>query len=129
MTQSAIVLFGHGARDPEWTKPFEAVKARLQGMLPDVTVATAFLEFNDPTLEQTIAALAEAGSEKITVVPLFVAFGVHLKRDLPQILERLRLRFPAIAINVTPALGEADVMLDAIARWVMQTTTPSSDPV
>lgn len=129
MTHSAIVLFGHGARDPEWTKPFKAVQARLQRMIPDAIVATAFLEFNEPTLEETIAAIAESGSEKIIIIPLFIAVGVHLKRDLPQILTRLRQRYPAIAINVTPALGEADVMLDAIARWVIQTTSPSSDLV
>ena len=30
----AIVLFAHGARDPRWAEPFEAIAARIRAAAP-----------------------------------------------------------------------------------------------
>ena len=35
----AIVLFAHGARDPRWAEPFEAVAARVRATAPGCPVA------------------------------------------------------------------------------------------
>ncbi len=45
---SAIVLFAHGARDPEWAQPFEKMRARIQERLPGTPVVLAFLELMQP---------------------------------------------------------------------------------
>ena len=39
----AIVLFAHGARDPRWAQPFEAIAARVRAAAPDCRVALAYL--------------------------------------------------------------------------------------
>jgi lipopolysaccharide export system permease protein len=49
MTQ-AIVLFAHGARDPRWAEPFEAVAARVRAAAPGCPVVLAFLELMTPSL-------------------------------------------------------------------------------
>ena len=46
-------------------------------------VELAFLEFMSPTLPEAIAALVQGGVCKVAVVPVFLAQGGHLKRDLP----------------------------------------------
>ena len=33
---AGLVLFAHGARDPRWAEPFEAVAARLRTLEPGV---------------------------------------------------------------------------------------------
>jgi len=56
-----IVLFAHGARDPEWSRPFEAICARVRSSRPEYPIALAYLEMMSPTLEEAIAGLiAEA---------------------------------------------------------------------
>ena len=37
----AIVLLAHGARDPEWARPIEAMAGRLRQQLQDTAVQTA----------------------------------------------------------------------------------------
>jgi sirohydrochlorin cobaltochelatase len=114
---SAIVLFAHGSRDPEWARPFRALRARLEQRLPGTPIELAFLERMTPTLPEAIGALADRGIERITVVPLFMAQGNHLRLELPQIVARACADNPGVLVRTCAAVGEVDGLLDAIADW------------
>ena len=45
-----LLLFAHGARDPQWALPFEAVAQRCRAARGADRVALAFLEFMTPAL-------------------------------------------------------------------------------
>ena len=48
--EPAIILFAHGARDPEWAAPFVIIRRQLQAARPDAQVELAFLELRTPWL-------------------------------------------------------------------------------
>ena len=114
---SALLLFAHGARDASWAAPFLRMVARLRNKEPGVRVELAFLECMDPTLESAVRALAADGVEHITVVPLFLAQGGHLKNDLPKLLAQIRARHPSVEIKVSSSIGESEDLTNAIADW------------
>jgi sirohydrochlorin cobaltochelatase len=118
MSSTAVILFAHGAREPEWAQPFEAVRDRLRAA--GTIVELAFLEFMSPTLEEAAAQLAEKGCEEIAVVPLFLAQGTHLKRELPSLIAKIRKRHGKIDVRITPALGDDPEMVAAITEWVQR---------
>ena len=118
----AILLFAHGSRDPGWTAPFERLAARLRTERPDARVALAYLEITPPTLEDAVATLVAEGAREIAVVPVFLAPGGHVRRDLPLAVEALRARHPAARFRVLPAIGEADAVTGAIAAWIAAET-------
>lgn len=118
-SHSAIVLFAHGARDPEWAKPFEGIKARIERRVTGVPVALAFLEFMSPTLDQAVDALVADGANVIDVVPVFMARAGHVQRDLPLLVNALGSAHPGVSIRLAPAVGEAEPVMDAIADWVI----------
>ncbi len=115
-----IVLFAHGARDPEWARPFEAIRLRVRQHRPEYPTALAYLEGMPPSLEEAVAALVEEGASAITVFPLFMAQGGHLKGDLPRLLDRLRAARPHVPIALETALGEVPEILDAITAWILE---------
>ena len=114
---SAILLFAHGARDPSWAEPFRRIVARLGQKQPRIRVELAFLELMQPTLESAVAGLAAESIGHITVVPLFLAQGGHLKEDLPRLLDDIRRDHPALRIDVTTAIGDSEDLTNAIADW------------
>ncbi len=114
---TALVLFAHGARDLEWAAPFRKLRERIAARRPDATVELAFLEFMEPALEPTVNRLAAGGVGQITVVPLFMAQGGHLKHDLPLLLDRVRAAHPGIALTLAPPVGDVEPILDAIVDW------------
>lgn len=114
-----IVLFAHGARDPEWALPFVAIRDAVRRQRPECPIALAYFERLSPTLGEAIAALVEEGAPAVTVFPLFMAQGGHLKHDLPPILEAIRAAHPHVPIALEKALGDVPEITDAIARWVV----------
>ena len=114
-----LVLFAHGARDPEWARPFEAIRDRVRAQRPECPIALAYLEVMSPTLEDAIAALADEGASGITVFPLFMAQGGHLKQDLPRILDAVRSTRPNLPIALQTAIGDVPELLDAISAWIL----------
>ena len=114
-----IVLFAHGARDPEWARPFEAIRDRVRVQRPEYPIALAYLEIMSPTLEEAIALVAAEGASGVTVFPLFMAQGGHLKQDLPRILDDVRAAHPHLPIALQSAVGEVPELLDAIAGWIL----------
>ena len=119
MTSSAIVLFAHGARDPEWAQPFRKIQRAIEARQPGTTVELAFLEIMVPALADAVAGLVKAGHTRITVAPLFMAQGGHLKNDLPKILDAIRAEHRGSEITLLPAIGEVDAILDAISDWLV----------
>ncbi len=116
--KSALILFGHGARDAEWALPFQKIRHAIVAKHPALTVEPAFLELMEPPLPDAIAELVAGGHKRITIAPLFIAQGGHLKNDLPKILSAIRAEHPGIEITLLPALGEIDAVLAMIADWL-----------
>jgi sirohydrochlorin cobaltochelatase len=114
-----IVLFAHGARDPEWSRPFEEIRDRVRSSRPEYPIELAYLELMEPTLEEAIESLANQGASAITVFPLFMAQGGHLKQDLPRILEAIRANYPHVPIALESAIGEVPAILESIAAWIL----------
>ena len=122
MTQlHAIVLFGHGSRDPLWRAPIEAVAARIAQQSPQHLVRCAYLELCEPDLPATVGELVAAGASAIRIVPMFLGVGRHAREDLPRLLDDLRLRHPAIDLQSQAAIGEHPRMLDLMAELATQT--------
>jgi len=118
-TRSSIILFAHGARDPEWAAPFHRVAARLREASPNLPVQLAFLELMQPALADAVAGMAADGITRITLVPLFLAQGGHLKEDLPRLLDDVRRSHPGVTIDVTQAIGDSEALTAAIADWAL----------
>ena len=114
-----LVLFAHGASDPQWARPFEAIRDRVRDVLPGRPVSLAYLESMSPTLEDAIGALCKQGATRVAVLPLFMSQGAHLKRDVPRILDAIREAHPGVEITLESAVGDVPEILDVIAAWVI----------
>ena len=115
--KSAMILFGHGARDARWAQPFERLRDRLQQRLPGVAVRLAFLEFMTPNLPTLAGELVADGVTRVHVVPVFFGQGGHVLRDMPVLMDDLRTAWPGVRFSVAQAVGESDAVLDAIADY------------
>ena len=119
--QEALVLFAHGARDPEWAVPFRRIQRLVAACCPDVAVELTFLEIMPPSLTETVSGLVAAGIKRIAIAPLFMAQGGHLKHDLPRLAAQLEAQHPGLRLRLLPAVGEAEEVLLAISKWLTET--------
>jgi sirohydrochlorin cobaltochelatase len=124
----AIVLFAHGARDPRWAEPFEAVAARIRAAAPGLAVALAFLELMGPSLGEAVGRLVAGGATTIDVVPLFLGTGGHVRQDLPPLIDTLRAAHPGTTIRLHAAIGEHAAVSEAMARAALLAAGVSERP-
>lgn len=101
---TALILFAHGSRIESANDAVRSVaeQARRSGGFDRAEVA--FLEPYHPTLDETVAALEEAGVTRVLVVPYFLTLGLHLQRDLPRIIGAVASAHGRVDIRVTPPL-------------------------
>jgi sirohydrochlorin ferrochelatase len=121
---TGIVIFAHGSSVAAANDAVREVarEAAASGHFEHAEVA--FLEAS-PSLEEAVAGLVGAGADRILIVPYFLTLGIHLQRDLPEMIKRLAAQHGQIQIRVAPPLDGhpalARILVDrtrqALAGW------------
>lgn len=117
-----LILYAHGARDPRWAAPFTAVAERVQSRSPGLEVRLAFLELMAPGLAEAGRSLAEAGCERVDVLPLFLGAGGHVRKDIPAGIAALEAAWPAVRWRLHAAVGEDEALVEAMAAIALART-------
>ena len=116
----AVILLGHGSRDPLWRRPMEAVAARLAATQRDLLVGCAYLELQQPDLGTAAAEVIQRGATELTIVPMFLGAGKHVREDLPALVEGLRNEHQAATFVLQPTVGEDPRVLDLLALIALE---------
>lgn len=116
--KKAILLVGHGSRRDEANAALFTLQEMIAKKQPQILVASAFLQFAEPTLTQAMSQLSDQSVEDVTVVPVFLYEGIHIKEDLPEMLSAEADRYPGIRIVLAPILGiderMAEIVMDRV---------------
>ncbi|WP_226597350.1 sirohydrochlorin chelatase [Marinobacter nauticus] len=122
MTQPhQIILLAHGSSDARWCETFEKLAEPTVESIDNAAIA--YMELAEPSLDTIVAEAKQQGTEQFTVVPLFLAAGRHLRKDVPAMIERLEAEHGvtirlAEPIGKNPRLGLAirDVVKEELER-------------
>lgn len=114
-----ILLFGHGARNPEWAQPFHRIRDAILVREPEALVEPGFLELMRPTFDEGVDCLVRQGATEIVVVPIFMAAGSHIRKDLPQLAAGAMDRHAGLVIELAAPVGEAATVLAAMADYAL----------
>ncbi|MBR9869582.1 MAG: cobalamin biosynthesis protein CbiX [Gammaproteobacteria bacterium] len=116
-----IILLAHGSSDKRWCETFEKLAEPTLNSIENATIA--YMELAEPSMETIVAQARASGASQFTVVPLFLAAGRHLRKDVPAMIKEIeqehnvsmRLADP---IGYNPQLGLAirDVVQEELAK-------------
>jgi sirohydrochlorin cobaltochelatase len=115
MTETAVLLCGHGSRDPEAVREFELAAAGLRPRLAEFGFATGYLEFARPTIRDGLAMLAANGARRILAIPGMLFAASHVKNDLPWEMNSFIADNPGVEISLGRDLGIDPKLLRAAA--------------
>jgi len=126
MSETAVLLCGHGSRDPEAITEFELAAAALRPRLPQFDFATGYLEFTRPTIRDGLALLAARGAQRILAVPGMLFAASHVKNDLPWEMNSFVADNPGIDVRLARDLGIDAKLLQAAAARIAAATSDIS---
>jgi sirohydrochlorin cobaltochelatase len=115
MSGTAVLLCGHGSRDPGAIEEFELAAAALRPRLPQFDFTTGYLEFARPTIRDGLALLAGRGAQRILAIPGMLFAASHVKNDLPWEMNSFIADNPGIAVHLSRDLGIDPKLLQAAA--------------
>ena len=119
MSDAAVLLCGHGSRDPEAIAEFEAAAATLRRRLAGThDFAAGYLEFARPTIGDALAALAARGARRIVAVPAMLFAASHVKNDLPWEINTFAAANPEIDVRFGRDLAIEPKLLEAAAARI-----------
>jgi len=77
----ALVVCAHGTDDPEGRRTTLDIAAAVAARLPDVAVSCAYVDVQQPSLDDEVARLVAAG-RRVAVVPVLLTTGFHVRVDV-----------------------------------------------
>ena len=114
----ALLLVGHGSRDPDGQREFLAFATKVQRAAGQRPVVPCFLELAEPTIPQGLARCLELGYRDIAAVPVLLFAARHNKRDVPMEFDRVREQHPDLRIRYARHFGITTEIVDGLQALI-----------
>ena len=118
MSETAVLLCGHGSTDPEAITEFEEAAAALQALLAPTPFATGYLAVARPTIGEGLAALTAGGASRILAIPGMLFAASHVKNDLPWEMNSFMATTPGVEVRLGRDLAIDPKLLEAAAARI-----------
>lgn len=118
MAQRAVVLMGHGSRDPRGAQEFLQLAEMVAAELAEPVYA-GVLEFAGPvapSIQDAFDRAAGGGATEVVGQPVLLFPAGHDRWDMPAEVRRARDRHPGIRYRLGQALGVHEALLDLVAE-------------
>jgi sirohydrochlorin cobaltochelatase len=110
----ALMIVGHGSRDPRGAREFHALVALVRRRNPSLTVEGGFIELSRQPISECVDRLAESGARNVAAVPLMLLAAGHAKDDIPATLVREKMGHPEMSFSYGRALGIRPELLELV---------------
>jgi sirohydrochlorin ferrochelatase len=116
---NAVIVLGHGSRAPGASIAMERIVSILRERRAE-RIEVAHMELAEPTLASVLDRLHEDGIRHVVLVPYFLHHGIHLREDIPAILDEARARLAGLEVVLAPHLGYDDALVDVVEKRLEQ---------
>jgi sirohydrochlorin cobaltochelatase len=128
-SDTAVLICGHGSRDPQAVAEFASLAERLAGRFGGWPVAHAYLEFARPIIAEGLDRLVAEGARRVLAAPAMLFAAGHTKDDIPSVLNAYQARTPGVEIAYGRDLGLDPKMVRAAGARVCEAAAAAGDDV
>ena len=120
-----IILIGHGSPRKQANNIDLIAKLLHNTIHPECEggcVKIAYLHFAEPDIASTIERCVADGASRIIVHPFFLSFGMHVTKDIPEILSEARATYPNVEFVYTEPLGTHEKLVQIVIDRINSVT-------
>jgi sirohydrochlorin cobaltochelatase len=125
------VLLGvaHGSKDEAAQEVVRALLASAERRRPGLRTASAYVDNASPSVSAAVAGLVSDGVDDIAVVPLLLTPASHSKTDVAASVQAARRDHPGLRVRYGRPLGPHPVLVDVLARRLLEAGVKDEDAV
>ena len=132
MEAAGVIILVHGSRGE---RAVSEQPCALQGLIrvltyilpPGIQYEGASLQFSHPNLEEAALSLISKGVKNIIIAPYFLFPGVHITRDIPEIMANLEKVYPEVRLTLAGSLGMHESLAEVLSQRILE-ASPSLVP-
>ena len=94
----AVIILNHGSRNRLAQRDFLDFVERVKKKKPDLRIEQASMELSSPDIPRIVNKLYDEGTRFITVIPFFLFRGVHIVKDIPEMIKVERAKYADLDI-------------------------------
>ncbi len=120
-TTDRILLIGHGSPKKEANNIEVIGKLLHQAVHQQCSgdcVKIAYLQFAEPDLMTVFKECIGEGAKKIIVHPFFLSSGMHVTKDIPEMIEEAKGLYPEVEFLYSEPLGVHNKLVDVVLERV-----------
>ncbi len=125
--RSATVLVGHGSVLAASGLAMMQTAERLRARPGSALVEAGFLNYSEPTFATAVAKVAAQGATRIIVQPYFLIRGYYVAEELPALVARVAVDFPALRFEIAEVMGEHPALV-TLAKTRLGAVDPRPAP-
>ncbi len=114
-----IILVGHGSPKKDANNMDVVGRMLHEKLHPGCSkecVFTAYLQFQSPTLEDALESAVINGTKKIIIHPYFLSAGMHVTKDIPEVIDGFKKTSPDIEFVYTEPLGVSQRLVELVVE-------------
>lgn len=116
--KKGILYIFHGSRRHQSNKEAIQFFHSSSKLAPISIQHYSFLELAAPTIEEGFEKCVDNGATEISVVPVLLFSAGHAKKDIPNVLIKLKKKYPQVTIRYGQPLGVHEAMIDVIEEKI-----------
>ncbi|MBP9866190.1 MAG: CbiX/SirB N-terminal domain-containing protein [Candidatus Omnitrophica bacterium] len=124
----AILLLSHGSKSLASQAEVAELGRRIAREGECAYVQHAYLDTAEPLFTNALETLIVRGATQIVVVLHFLNTGNHVTRDIPELLEQARKKYPEIVFYVTRPVGLHPVIPALCSDLIREVLTTPAQP-
>lgn len=129
LQSDAVLLVGHGTRDPAGTEEFFQLASVLAERLAPLPVEGCLLEFQHPTIPEAWRTLVRRGAKQIRVAPLLLFAAGHARSDIPDAVAACAAETPGVCYSQCGPLSRAPTIVALLSSRIRQAADREAIPV
>ncbi|MGM0409332.1 MAG: sirohydrochlorin chelatase [Bacillota bacterium] len=102
--KKATIILSHGSKNEKSNKQFKNLVKNIELKKYDLKKG-AFLEFAQPDFEKAVKDILNQGIVNITIFPLFLFAGYHVREDIPEKIIGLKNEYPELVFTLMEPIG------------------------
>jgi len=115
---NGILILAHGSRIKSTKDTINTVVDMVRDKIDSMPIEIAYMELCEETIEIGINNLIKKGVKSIKVVPYFLFEGIHIRKDIPNEIDRIMKSYEGVTVTMGNTLGAdsrlADILVDRI---------------
>lgn len=114
-----IIILSHGSKSKNSNVLTEKVAKGVSEAL-NQKVVIANLQLASPYLNDVVKNEYDSGTREFIVHPFFLHKGVHVEKDIPEEIEKLKSKYPDAYFSLTDVTGTSELVIKAVISLVRE---------